>query len=141
MRISIKGDEELIRLLNPFADPRELDRQSQKALLAAGRTLRTPLRHAAPLGATGNLRKSVRVKRGRRDRPSVIAGPTAPHRHLVIRGTKPHIIPGPVAFGGRVLRNIRHPGARPNDFVGRTARAHEDRVVERYEAELLKGKL
>lgn len=50
---------------------------------------------------------------------------TADRRYALYhhRGTKPHIIKGPVAFrsGGRlvVARNVHHPGTKPNPYLSR----------------------
>lgn len=43
------------------------------------------------------------------------------YHHMVVRGTKPHTIKGPSLIGGNWRSNIRHPGARPNNFYARAA--------------------
>jgi len=42
--------------------------------------------------------------------------------HLVDKGTKPHIIRGVLAFRGRVVKWVRHPGARPKGMLRRASR-------------------
>lgn len=74
-------------------------------------------------GTAGNLRRLTRyalLKRG----IGVVIGPMgkgAFYRGMVTSGTKPHAIrprrPGGRLIGGRLV--IRHPGSRPNDYIGR----------------------
>ncbi len=88
---------------------RPLEERLRRATLQAARMLVPPIRDASPVGPTGNLKRSVKAWT-RRTRlgggwgaHGLIAGrtlaagvgPTAPHRHLVIR---PHRIVTP---GGR----------------------------------------
>src|SRR3990167_7535680 len=70
----------------------ELQRRARQAYLEGARLLRGPLRAAAPVGPTGNLRKSIKARENRR-RPGEMAVATvgtgrriAPHRYLVTRG-------------------------------------------------------
>jgi hypothetical protein len=95
----------------------------------------------------GWLRASVRARAARGEGAGLgigirgaIVGPTAPHRHLVIRGTRPHSLatrrPGrsPYAVLGidqvRPTRILRHPGSQANPFV--------DRAAQRYAADVLR---
>jgi hypothetical protein len=109
----------------------------EKAILTGARALVRPMRAEAPLGPTGNLRKRVGAKKGRiqgsgRDPSIVVVGSVAPHRHLVIRGTKP-----------RFTRAGAYRGIMPsNPFVDRAWQASEGMVMARiravYEAEVQK---
>lgn len=64
-----------------------------KATLKAADYMVPPIRAGSPKGPTGNLRKSVRARPAKKRignalQPTLgaLAGPVAPHRHLVIRG-------------------------------------------------------
>jgi tryptophan 2,3-dioxygenase len=102
----------------------------EQAILAGGRSLVRPTRAAAPLGPTGNLRKKVGArkarigKHGQRDPAIVIVGSVAPHRHLVIRGTKPRFTKAGAARGVMPA----------NPFVDRAWRANEGQVMARIRA-------
>lgn len=82
-------------------------------------------------GSAGNLQRVTRYKRFRARTGAigvVIAamGRTAFYRRFVVGGTKPHLIL-PKAVGGRLkilggfATAVHHPGAKPNDYVGRAA--------------------
>lgn len=95
-------------------------------------------RSAAPVDQ-GNLRRQIRAsvridrKSGKvigRVRPKATKtekgkghSKAAAYLHLVIRGTKPHGIGGPVVIGGQIVSRVQHPGARPNPFMDRAAQA------------------
>lgn len=114
--------------------------------LAAAQYLARPIRAAAPVGPTGNLRRSVKARTPRRSAllgnvavgasrrlggaggtyaaVAALVGPVSPHRHLVIRG---HRI---VTRGGRDTGRR----SRANPFVDRAVAAHRDdalRIVGR----------
>ena len=124
----------------------------QKASLAAARYMVAPIKAAAPVGPTGNLRKSVKARQSKasvlgrgvsfgaaariggsssvyRDLSAVV-GPTAPHRHLIIRG---HRI---------VTRLGRDTGqrSRANPFVDDAVRRHQDRAMAIVRAALFDGR-
>lgn len=95
----------------------------QKGSLAAAQYLARPIRAGAPR-RSGRLQKSVkarqlRIRTGWNTRYGAItalAGPTAPHRHLVIRG---HRIVGPKP--NKVDTGRR---SHPNPFVDEAVKAH-----------------
>lgn len=99
-----------------------LERRLGKGTLAAARYLARPIRAATPRGPTGNLRRSVGARQARRRvglgryeaTMGAYVGPTAPHRHLVIRG---HRI---VTRGGRDTGRR----ARADPYVDAVVRAH-----------------
>lgn len=101
----------------------------QRAILKGARVLVRPMRNEAPQGATGNLRKAVAARKGRgvnagRDPNVVVVGSTAPHRHLVIRGTVQ-----------RATRAGANRGRMPaNPFVDRAWAANRGRVLAAIEA-------
>ena len=121
---------------------RPLERRAKQAYIAGARLLDRSIRNQAPVGPTGNLRRSVSA-RSNRLRAGEMAAATvgtrfkiARHRHLVVDGTKPHTLApkrpgkGPwVAFlderGGDINgfvgpgRYVKHPGSKANPFVDR----------------------
>ena len=116
----------------------------EKAILTSARALVRPMRAEAPLGPgsrkypAGNLRKRVGARKGRiqgsgRDPSIVVVGSVAPHRHLVIRGTKPRYTKAGGAYRGIMPSN---------PFVDRAWQANESMVMARiravYEAEVQK---
>lgn len=102
-----------------------------KATLKAADYMVPPIKAATPKGPTGNLRRRVRARPARRRignslQPTLgaLAGPTSPHRHLVIRG---HRI---VTRGGRDT-GLR---ARGNPYVDEAMGRHHAaamRIVSR----------
>lgn len=116
-------------------EARPLARRAQQAYIEGARLMVRPIRAAAPLGPTGNLRRSV-AARSNRLRAGEMSAATvgtrfriAPHRHLVTGGTKPHSLAGKrkgpwsVFPDGQVRANasLMHPGSKANPF--------QDRVV------------
>lgn len=102
----------------------------EKAIAAGARALVGPTRNAAPLGPTGNLRKKVGARKGRsskggdRDPAVYVVGSTAPHRHLVIRGTRQ-----------RTTRSGASRGRMPaNPFVSRAWLASRSKVTAKIRA-------
>lgn len=140
LEFTVEGEEVVSRYLERFEQP-ELGRRLQRVATAGAGALVRPIREEAKRSFRGHgrnpglLAKSVRARRGRRDRPSVVVGPTAPHRHLVIRGTRPHIIKPRTQpllyFNGRWWAGaVNHPGARPNPFVERAVERERGRFIE-----------
>jgi hypothetical protein len=117
---------------------KSLSAQLDKAMYAVGDLLVPPLKAASPR-VRGTLRKSIRTKR-RTGRGGMLyeVGPMAPHRYLVIHGTRPHSLAtkrsGRSTFSafadGNVRRTsaLRHPGSRGNPFVERVRAQHESRA-------------
>jgi hypothetical protein len=101
----------------------------ERTLRDEARPLRDSIRAAAPQGETGNLRKGIVVRTGRRvDRKSanVYVKNNAPHAHLVGYGTKAHSIgmkaKKVMAAAGAIFgRKVNHPGSKPDDFFSETA--------------------
>lgn len=127
--IEIRGIDEAMRALDGWQGPL-MDRRLKKALVAGAKTLKAPIRAAAPVD-TGALRKSVRAK-GLRNRSGLpvaaIVGPKARHAHLITQGHR--IMPHGVDTGRRT---------RPNPFVERAAAPHVGRAVDAFVKELMRG--
>ena len=126
-------DKAIARIAKYEAKP--LERRARQAYIEGARLLVRPIRGAAPVGPTGNLRRSV-AARSNRLRAGEMAAATvgtrqriAPHRHLVTGGTKAHSLqakrPGKSPWSrmpdGSVIPNrfLRHPGSRADPFVDR----------------------
>lgn len=109
---------------------RPLRERTGRGAMAAGQYLARPIRAASPV-RTGKLKRSVKVKAvrakagfgqtafGANATTVILVGPTAPHRHLVIRG---HRI---VTRGGRDLGRR----TRPNPYVDRAIAAHKAQAL------------
>ncbi len=129
--VEVLGLDSMIRHLERHGG-REFPKRLQTGLPKGAQKLVKPIRDELNRSIAGHgerpgrLARSVRVRRGRRDRPAVVVGPGTPYRHLVIRGTRPHEIRakdgGSLVFGGRHVEVIHHPGARANPFADRATR-------------------
>jgi len=118
----------------------------QRATLAAADLLVKPIRAAGPPNKTGLLRRSVRARTAKKRIGSslvpstgALVGPTAPHRHLVIRGTseRPSVGTRPSSPwrkmpDGHVIRAGTFTTGRmtANPYVDRAARGHERQAAE-----------
>jgi len=97
----------------------------QKASSAGAKAIKPYVRAETPKGKTGRMRKSISATQAKRDRPAAIVKfrpKIAYYRHMVIGGTKPHRIRFPDQKEAGVPKsqgNIRHPGAKGNDVMGR----------------------
>lgn len=98
--------------------------------------------------STGTIEGLVRFKSSKAQKKK---GIDAYYGHMVIGGTKPHLIPELVrskkrgkvkielakkkyvAFGGKVYSRVRHPGSKPNSFVERVGDAFGRQAVEAFE--------
>lgn len=134
---------------------RPLATRARKAYIEGTRLMVSPMRKAAPRGATGKLRSSI-AARSNRLRAGEMAAATvgvrrriAPHGHLVEGGTKPHslaakragksplsyipegrgVVIGPRMGHWVTNKNMESPGSRANPFVERVTRQMEGRVV------------
>lgn len=139
MQVTVKGLDRLERRLKGLQGP-PMHRVAKRALVAGGRKVVPTMAAYAPVGrdtlalttkksakqaGARPLRYSMSSRQGKVGIAAVV-GPRAklaPHRHLVARGTRPHIIRGrgggPISFGGVVREFVRHPGARSNDYITR----------------------
>jgi hypothetical protein len=109
--------------------PKPMAKRMQRATLAGVRAMRPFIRAEAPKGATGNLKRSVKARKGHASVTAVagsfsaVVGPTARYRHLVIRG---HRIVGHHTGEGRATTVAKRAGlvdsgrrTRANPFVDR----------------------
>lgn len=91
------------------------------ALRAAAKPILDDARSRVPV-KTGALRDSLRISSAIKKRAGEISASVKAgggkgrvyYAHMVESGVAQHIIEGPVAIGGRVFKNVPHPG-----FVGR----------------------
>lgn len=89
----LTGHEEMIGRLHAL-DARLRESIGVEAVSAAAQPMEAAIIDAAPVGPTGNLAASIRTRIGSKDGGKLtvaVIGPSfgrAPHRHLVIRGTK-----------------------------------------------------
>jgi len=93
------------------------------------RNLQNNIKKEAPYDQ-GRLKRSIRVDTRITDKYSIITGyydeGIAPHGDYVLFGTKPHMIrpknKKALHWGGKdgpFSKGHRHPGTKPNDFLGR----------------------
>jgi hypothetical protein len=93
------------------------------------RNLQNNIKKEAPYDQ-GRLKRSIRVDTRITDKYSIITGywdeGIAPHGEYVVFGTKPHMIKPKSkkalhwgGKGGPFSKGHRHPGTKPNDFLGR----------------------
>ena len=114
-------------------------RSSEESVHAAGSVRDLPR-------APGGMRAAVKSKRIKRNPAiGVVVGPmgkAAFMRHWVAQGTKPHQIRpkggGVLALAFGFVKLVNHPGAKPNDYAGRTQRAAEGSAFDKAEDYLLK---
>lgn len=119
------NNEQARRVFVRFADA-DAKRRATKVLKAA--------RTEAPMGKTGELRRGLRMEQSRDVKGQWASGydvlSMAPHTLFVIKGTRPHKIPGnpflaffwPVVGQFVIFRSVNHPGTRANDFLSRALR-------------------
>ena len=138
--IDVRGVPEVQRALSQLSGSPEAKRALQKASTAGAKTLKPYVQAEAPRGATGKLRKSVSSRQARKERPAAVVSArprVAFYRHMVIRGTKPHMIRFPNQKAAGVPRsegNISHPGIRRgNDFIARGFEAGRDAAESKIE--------
>lgn len=106
------------------AQGKPLEEKMRRATLAAADLLVSPIRAAGPRNQTGLLRRTVRARAARKSfgvrSIGALVGPTAPHRHLIIRGHR-IVTPGGRYTGRRTA---------PNPYVDRAAAGHERKAAE-----------
>ncbi len=129
--IDIKVDDRVVAAALKQLEPRE----NQKLILAgeraAAKWLKPRIKNLIPKGPTGNLRKSLSQFTARREKPGAgvrLRPKIAPHRHLVIQGTR---------------RRSTHGGANrgvmpANPFIGKAADEFGDAALDVAMAEIAK---
>jgi len=108
---------------------RELDKETREIVLELANQLVNELKVEAPMGATGDLRRSIQIFK--RDDDSVLLGTRIGYADDVVSGTDPHLadfdaiqvwarrVLGDESAAGPVWRHIAQEGTEPNDFVSR----------------------
>ena len=122
---------------------------------AAGTVMAKAARQSAPIGtapaiwkngknkgqARKRLRKTIATRMKTYGNGSIVCvvgsrSREAPHGHLVEDGTKAHVIPGPVKLGGRVYRNLQHPGTSPRRWLRRAMQSSTGNQQTAFRAKL-----
>lgn len=136
--------QRVVRAMHGEGYRREVERIARPA---ARETLAAAIKAEAPVGGgrghnyrdpaaarrpidTKHLRDTVSVRKLRLRPGELFAfgvGPRGFTRWWVVRGTRPHAIRARegralLVAGGRMVTEVRHPGARGDDFVGRASR-------------------
>ena len=70
--------------------------------------------------------------RGRKKPPKKQRVGQLRYLHMVVQGTRPHRIPGPVRVATRWVSNVSHPGARGNDFFWVAAQSASQKAVSTF---------
>lgn len=126
-----KGYDQLRLGFFKGSNPTAFRRLSTFATLNAARTLKKPIKDAAPRGETGNLKKNITARKARFNRPAAVVG---------IKGGRNGVFYGWLVVGGQGTRRTTKngtftvKGVRPQPFVDRVVkqRANIDRAVESY---------
>lgn len=159
INVNITGIEDLNRALREL--PKAMERGVLLATLReAAKVVRDEVRNTAPV-KSGVLRRSIAIrsvpKRYSQKGPSVRVyartgkgqSVDAYYAHIVELGAKPHRIPSEsvgarknkrknpaMAFGGKVVSSVNHPGIKGRHFMNRAARSAYSRFVKAYEVAL-----
>jgi hypothetical protein len=108
---------------------RELDAETREIVLELANAIVNEMKVEAPVGATGDLRRSIQIFQ--RDNDSVLLGTRIGYADDVLTGTEPHLadfeaiqvwsrrVLGDESAAGAVWRKIAREGTEPNDYVGR----------------------
>jgi len=108
---------------------RELDKETADIVLELATELVNELKVEAPVGATGDLRRSIQIFQ--RDDDSVLLGTRIDYAAAVNEGRGPHTPDfdalqvwarrklGDESAAGPVFRKIAQEGTNPNDYVDR----------------------
>lgn len=155
--IAVIDEKSYSRALKQIAryELRSQEERVARIYLAGARMMVPPMRSRVPVGRTRNLYGSIKARRPRSLRLGELAaasvGPTfrkAPHRHLVIAGTRRHELTARRYGKGEYLKfpdgevrraaGIEHPGSRANPFVQATFDAVGGQIVSWINREVLK---
>ena len=114
LEISQRDIDRVNKRLDKWKD-KPLAVRLEKAIQGAASLLVNPIRGNTPV-VTGNLRRSVRVTKLRKQSGEIAAykvGPTARHKHLIIRGTSRGVEANP--FVDRAVNPLE---GKVRDFAG-----------------------
>ena len=131
----LAGVEETTKALLEFPLKFEM-RATRKALRAAGNVMKAAIKPLVPVGkgiahkdASSDLVGTLRVstaKRGKTLHATVKIGDRRKgvfYAHMVLGGTKPHVIKakpgGALNLLGVIRKRVQHPGSKPNDLMER----------------------
>jgi len=108
---------------------RELDAETREIVLELANDIVNEMKVEAPVGATGDLRRSIQIFQ--RDDDSVLLGTRLAYASAVNEGTEPHTPPfepiqvwarrvlGDESAAGAVWQSIREEGTDANPYVER----------------------
>lgn len=149
--VDVRGIDDVKDALEGLND-KQAKAMLQKSASAGAKVLKGTVKAAAPKGATGNLRRSIRSGQTKRHRPAArvyVNKRVAFYRHMVVGGTKAH---GPRTASWLIFRpageahNVwakRVRGTKPRPFFAQgfaagqsAAEAAIDKVVDQYLAKL-----
>ena len=135
MTIEVRGEREVRQMLGDYMNPK-LSTRLQSATKAGAEVFKKPVQAEAGK-VSKRLRRSVSVKRARKERPATIVyfrAKIAWFRHFIIGGTRDH---GPrtapfLVFEsrGEVVRAKRVKGVRPNPIMSRVADRYERQAYD-----------
>lgn len=117
--VNVKGLDELQKLLDTL--PSKMEANVMRGALRAGMKPVLESARSNVRKRSGKLAEGLKIgtrKRGYQMVSRLQA--KGEHGYLapwIEYGTSPHIIKGPLRFGKRWYRNVRHPGARPYPFM------------------------
>lgn len=148
--VEIRGLQEALNAMGVFTDPAVFNKMVTAELAAAAKEVIVPAiqgeaksaskyspsrsRTRGKQGRRGPLAKTVTVKNNKRkyrrnstEVAAVNVGPRAWYRHFVVQGTRRHsLAKGAKLRTGKFQDRGRiHPGAKPNDFVGRAVKGKD----------------
>jgi hypothetical protein len=149
--VDVRGIDDVQDALGKL-DAKQSKAMLQKSASAGAKVLKGTVKAAAPVGATGNLRRSIRSGQTKRHRPAArvyVVKRVAFYRHMVVGGTKAH---GPktakflvfrpagsasTVWAKKVKRTLPRPFFAEGFDAGRSAAEQAiDKVVDQYLAKL-----
>lgn len=146
-QLTIMGMPELVSAIKKL--PNEMKTKViRPALLKASNVVVNAEKAAAPMGkktmkrgkgttSPGELKRNIWriIKTKDSDIVSFIGpnrkkGSKAFYSHMVIAGTKRHLIKGPISLNKKMYSNVNHPGAKKDDFIQRSWNSSSSQAYE-----------
>lgn len=152
--VEVTGVSDLLQKLSGLQGD-ELAKQSQRTIArVSARVLAPDMATAAPAndgkqpqdghprGQLRNRRKYTARKIRTRGRESLAYSvkPRVWYAHMVIKGTKPHVIRSKTGrlFLGRFAAEVHHPGSRGNDYIRRAAQGKDELLATELANDLMR---
>lgn len=147
-QVRVEGLERAKRALEAL-EYKARRRVCQGAVRAASREIVKRVKSEAPVD-TGHLKAQVRLSVKLDRRTGMVTGTIKPkpskaqrgrgqghankYLHLVVAGTKPHVIKPrtkeALTIGGNVVEEVKHPGAKANPFMDRAYQATSKQAID-----------